>query len=170
MTLLAVWKVLEEIIIEFRKKELPVPQKVMEDLRSAKVMINVADADEKGCAETDPKISEYLGNVEVHLVSEAQKSFPSETIDKWLKQLETASCIVTSQEEKIEPHFIPGLPRHQKWIRVKPLANLPLEKLESLAIESKLSFRTEEGQLLVYGNAGAVKEFIKKMTAQTSRH
>jgi hypothetical protein len=56
MTLLTVWKVLEEIIIEFRKKELPVPQKIMEDLRSAKVMINMADADEKRCAETNPRM------------------------------------------------------------------------------------------------------------------
>ena len=170
MTLLTVWKVLEEIIIEFRKKELPVPQKIMEDLRSAKVMINMADADEKRCAETNPKILECLGTVEIYLVSEAQKSFSSETIDKWLKQLETASCKVASQEEKIEPYFIPGLPRNQKWIRVKPLSNLPLEKIESYAIESKLSFRIEEGQLLVHGNAGAVKEFIKKMTVQISRH
>jgi len=170
MTLLSAWKVLEEIIFEFRKKELPIPKKVMDDLRSAKVLINVVEANEKGCTETDPKITEYLGNVEVYLISEAQKNFPPKTVDKWLNQLETTSCIMTAQEEKTEPHFTPGLPRNQKWMRIKPLANLPLEKIESFALESKLSFRIEEeGQLLVYGNIDAVKEFVKKMTKHASR-
>jgi len=170
MTLLAVWKVLEEIMINFRKKELPIPQRIMDDLRSAKVMINVIDSDENGCVETDPKITEYLGNVEAYLISEAPKNFSAETIDKWLNQLEKATNKATEEEDRTEPRFIRGLIRNQKWLRVKPLANLPLEKLESLALESELSFKVEEdGQLLVYGKDNAVKEFVRKMTTLTSR-
>jgi len=36
-----VWKVLEEIVIELRKKGVITPLNVMNDLKSAKVLINV---------------------------------------------------------------------------------------------------------------------------------
>jgi len=34
----AVWKVLEEMLIELRKKELPIPPSIMEDLKTAKTV------------------------------------------------------------------------------------------------------------------------------------
>lgn len=170
MALLAIWKVLEEIAIEFRKGNVAIPQNIMDNLRSAKVLINIVDANERSRTETTPKIAEYLSSVEAYLVSEAPKSFPPETVEAWLKQLEQASHASSSQGDKAELRFTPGVPRSEKWVRVKPLPNMSIEKLETFAVELKLSFRTEEdGQLLVYGNAEALKEFIKKVTIQTSK-
>jgi hypothetical protein len=165
---LAIWKVLEEIASEFRKKGVAVPQKVIDDLKSAKSLINIMEVNEASRVEANSKIAEYLGSVEAYLVSEAQKSFPPQTVDNWLKQIEKASRSSSAKEPKAEPRFTPRLSRSQRWVRVKPLPNLSIDKLETLAVESKLSFRVEEdGQLLVYGNENAVKEFIKKATAQT---
>jgi hypothetical protein len=74
------------------------------------------------------------------------------------------------EEAEEESRFIPGVPRDQKWIRVEPITSLPIEKLKQLATETNLSFRTEKDRhLLVYGNAEAIKEFIKKMTTQTGQ-
>src|SRR3989304_8857760 len=127
MSYSARWKILEGMIVEFRKKGLDVSQAILNDLKSAKVLITVMNADEKDRGETAPKIDEYLGNVEAYLVTEAQKAFPPEKVDEWLRRLGEASCETCTTEVKKESRFISGLPRDQKWIRVKPLNSLPME-------------------------------------------
>ena len=173
----AVWKVLEEIIIELRKKGVATPQRVMNDLKSAKVLMKIMDASERDRGETAPKIEQYLGSVEAYIVTEAQKMFKPARIDEWLRRLEEASCdryqtcgVGEEVKGKVEEKFITGVPRDQKWIRVEPLASLPIEKLKDLAEKQQLSSRLEEdGRLLVYGKAEAIKEFVKKMTEQASK-
>jgi hypothetical protein len=173
----AVWKVLEEIIIELRKKGVATPPNVINDLKSAKVLMKVLDASERDHGETAPKIEQYLGSVEAYLVTEAQKMFPPARIGEWLRRLEEASCdtcqicvVATEKKEKAEAKFITGIPRDQKWIRVEPLASLPVEKLKQLAGETNLSFREEkDDHLTVYGSAENIQAFVKKMTEQTTK-
>jgi hypothetical protein len=175
MTHLATSNVLEEIIIEFRKKGLSVPPKVLTDLKSARVLMTVEASEQKGAGEASMKIDEYFSSVEAYLVTEAQKKFPPEKIDEWLRQLDAAGCdtcsvCVTAPEEKEEPQFVTGVPRDQKWIRVEPLASLPAEKLKQLATETSLSVREEkDGHLTVYGSAENIKKFVKKMTEQAAK-
>jgi len=165
MGYLAAWKVLEEIITEFRKKGATVPTEAMDNLKAAKTMIKILKADP--CrGETMQKIEEYLGNVESYLVSEGQKKFGVERVDEWLKRLNEASVRMPDVEEE-EIRFIPGLPREQKWIRVKPSAEMPADKLRTLAKESNLSCRVQsDGYLLVYGEGDRLKEFVKKMVTK----
>jgi len=173
----AVWKVLEEIVIELRKKGVETPANVMNDLKSAKILMKVLDVSERDQGETAPKIEQYLGSVEAYLVTEAQKAFPPARIDAWLRRIEEANyemcqtCIMKSEKaEKAETKFVTGVPRDQKWIRVEPLANLPAEKLKQLAEETDLSFREEKGgRLIVHGSIEDIKQFVKKMIAQTSK-
>jgi hypothetical protein len=164
---LAVWKVLEEMIIEFRKKGLPIPPQVMNDLKSARTMIRIMNVD-PGRGETVQKVEEYLGNVESYLVTEAQKKFAPDYIDEWLRRLEEASCEIC-EEKGEEQRFISGLPRDQRWIRVEPLASLPLEKLKQLAKESNLSCSVQDGRLLVCGKTEDIRGFVKKMTEETCK-
>jgi hypothetical protein len=168
MGYLAVWRVLEEMIIEFRKKRIPIPAAVMNDLKSARTMIKIANIDASR-GETAQKVEEYLGNVESYLLTEAQKHFAPECVDAWLMRLEEASCEI--REEKLEEsRFVSGLPRDQEWIRVEPLASLPLEKLKKLAKESNLSWSVQEdGRLLVYGKTEDIRGFVKKMTGETCK-
>ena len=173
----AVWKVLEEIVIELRKKGVATPPNVMNDLKSAKILMKVLDASERDRGETAPKIEQYLGSVEAYIVTEAQKIFPPARIDMWLKRIEEASCdtcqtcrLKSEKTEKSETNFVTGVPRDQKWIRVKPLTNLPSEKLKQLAEETNLSFREEKGGLLtVHGSAENIKKFVEKMSKQASK-
>jgi hypothetical protein len=173
----AAWKILEEIVIELRKKGVATPQNVMNDLKSAKVLMKIMDASDKDRGETAPKIEQYLGSVEAYLVTEAQKVFAPARIDAWLRRLEAASCdtcqtcgVEREVKEKAEVKFITGVPRDQKWIRVEPLASLPLEKLRELAEKQQLSSRLEgDGRLLVYGRAEDIREFVKKMTEQAAK-
>lgn len=171
----AVWKVLEEIVIELRKKGVNTPSNVMNNLKSAKILIKVQEASESDGGETAPKIEQYLGSIEAYLVTEAQNRFPPARIDSWLKQIEKASCgtcqtyILSKNTEKAETRFITGVPRDQKWVRVKPLSNLPGEKLKQLAQKANLSFREEQdGHLIFHGNGENIKKFVK-MTTQITK-
>ncbi|MEM2117991.1 MAG: DUF2096 family protein [Candidatus Bathyarchaeia archaeon] len=165
MGYLAVWKVLEEMIMEFRKKGISIPVDVMDNLKSARTMIKILKADPYR-GETMQKIEEYLGNVESYLISEGQKKFGVEYAGEWLKRLDEASVRMPDLEEE-ETRFVPGLPREQRWIRVKPSAELPVEKLKTLAQESNLSCKLQnDGYLLVYGEDERLKEFVKKMATK----
>ena len=165
MGYLAAWKVLEEMIADFRKRGIVVPAEIMRDLRSAKTLINVLKADPSR-VDTSQKIDEYLLNVESHLVSEGQKTFGTGYVEEWLKRLDEASKKML-EEEKEETKFIPGLPRDHKWIRVKPSSELPVEKLKAAVEELHLSYNVQtDGFLLVYGEDGRIKEFIKKMATK----
>jgi len=165
MGYLAVWKVLEEMIADFRKRGITIPPEVMNNLKSANTMIKILKADPSR-GETVQKIEEYLGSVESYLVSEGQK-FGTGYVDEWLKRLDEANRKPIEEEEEEERRFVPGLPREHKWIRVKPSAELPPEKLKLLAKQSKLLFKAQnDGYLLVYGEDARIKEFVKKMATK----
>jgi len=165
MGYLAQWKVLDEMIADFRKKGITIPAEIMSDLRSAKTLINVLKADPTHM-ETSQKIEEYILSVESYLFNEGQKMFGNDYVEEWLKRLDEASKKVLEEKEE-EKRFILGIPREHKWIRVKPSTELPIKKLKILAKESNLSCDVQkDGCLLVYGEDERIKEFIKKMATK----
>ena len=165
MGYVAVWKILEEMITDCRKKGLTVPLEVLEDLKSAKTILHILKA-EPSRGEHIQKIDMYLGNVESYLVSEGHKRFGIEYVDEWLEKVNSASKEIYDEEEK-ENRFIPGLTRHQKWIRVASSDDLPLEKIRLIADQMKLSHTTQkDNSLLVCGEDQAIKDFVKKMASK----
>jgi hypothetical protein len=172
MGVLAIWKVLEEITIEFRKKGIAIPQNIIDDLKATKSLINIMEANKINCIEESPKISAYLGNVEAYLISEAQNMFSVERVEMWLKQIEKASHMISSNEKaKTKVQFTSKLPRNQKWVRIKPLPNLSTDKLERFAAELNLSFNLEEdGQVRIYGDSEVIKEFIKQAIKESRKN
>ena len=86
----ATWKVLEELMLDIRKKGAAVPPNVISDLRNAKLMIKISQSpDAKG--EQAIKVDEYLGNVESVLLAEAQKTLGGDYVDAWLKRIDEAN-------------------------------------------------------------------------------
>jgi len=164
MDYLAVWKVLEEMITDLRKKGVTVPADVISNLRFAKTLISVLKADPSR-VDTGQKVGAHLRSVESYLVSEGQERFGAGYVEEWLKRLDEANKKVLEEEE--ETRFISGLPREQKWIRVKPSAELSIEKLKALADELSLSHNVQnDGCLLVYGGDECIKDFVKKMATK----
>jgi len=160
----AAWKILEEMITDFRKRGITVPADVISDLRYAKTLISVLRADPSR-VDTGQRVEEHLRSVESFLTSEGQKKFGTEYVEKWLKRLDEASKKVF--EEEGATRFIPRFPREQKWVRVKPSAELPIEELKALADELNLSHDVQnDGCLLIYGEDERIKDFVKKMTAK----
>lgn len=164
MDYLAAWKVLEEMITDFRKRGVTVPADVISNLRYAKTLINVLKADPSR-VDTSQKVEDHLRSVESYLVSEGQERFGAGYADEWLRRLDEASKKVLEEEE--ETRLISGLPREHKWIRVKPSAELPIERLKALADELSLSYNVQnDGCLLVYGEDERIKDFVKKMATK----
>jgi hypothetical protein len=162
MGYLAVWKVLEEMVTDFKKEGITVPTDIIVDLKTAKTIINILKAD-PSCGENVQKIEEYLGKVESYLVSEGQRRFGQAYVDEWLGRRGQAGRKMVDEEEE-EPESIFRPPEGQKWIRLTPSKELPLAKLKTLANESNLSYSLQtDGCLLVFGPDTFLKDFVKNI-------
>ena len=157
------WKVLADLLTELRKKGEKIPTDIMNDLRSAKTMIQILKADPTHI-ENIPRIETYLRNVESHAIFTAQKKLGTEFVELWLRKLEKAKRIKIEEKEEVSPRFVPGLPRDKKWVRVQISKDTPKEDVERLAKENKLSCKMQKnGYMLVYGNEESIKSLVKKM-------
>ena len=165
---MASWKLLEEMMIELRKTGFDAPANILEDLRSAKSLIQVQSIT-SGEGEATQKTEELASNIEAYLVTEALRVFGSEKVDLWLRNLEeakTETCEKPAEQEK----FVAGLPRDQKWVRVEPIVSLPKERILAMAKENSLQVTPQkDGRLVVYGQPQNLKDFIKKMTSETAK-
>jgi len=165
MGYLAVWKVLEEMVTDFKKNQVAVPANVMGDLKSAKTIIKILKAD-PARGENAQEIDEYLTNVESYLISEGQKKFGQEYVDEWLQKINEAGR-KTVEEQEEETNFVSGVTGERKWIRLTSTEELPLEKLKILAKESNLSFKVQNNEhLIVLGPDAILKDFVKKIAAK----
>ena len=87
----------------------------------------------------------------------------------WLRRLEDA-YVETFEAKPEENKFVTGVPRDQKWVRVEPTSNLTSQRIAQIAKESNLSVNKQnDGRLVVYGQLEEIKDFLKKMTADTNR-
>jgi len=156
------WKVLADLLTELRKKGEKIPPDVMNDLRSAKTMIQILKANQTHL-EGIPRIETYLRNVESFAVLVAQEKLGTEFVERWLRKLEKAKK-TEIEEEKVTPRFVPGLPRDKNWVRVQISEDTPKEDVETLVKKNKLSCKMQKnGYMLVYGNGESIKSFVKKM-------
>lgn len=156
------WKVLADLITDFRKSGEPIPPHIMNDLRSAKTMIQILRAD-PAHTENLPRIETYMENVESYLIFAAQEKFGSEYVERWMEKLREARK--TLEEEEAVSRFVLGIPRGKHWVRVQVSEDLPEKDIEMLAIENGLSCKMQKnGYMLISGNIEKVKIFVKKMT------
>jgi len=156
-----VWRVLADLLTELRKKGEAIPADVMNDLRSAKTMIQILKADPTH-AENVPRVETYLENVEFQSISAAQERFGTEYVELWMKKLEDARRI--PERKETAPRFVPGVPRGKDWVRVQVSEETPESHIEKLAEENGLSYEMrDDGYMLVYGKNENIKSFIKKL-------
>ncbi len=166
---LASWKLLEDMMLELKKSGATIPAKVVEDLRSAKSMIQLTYT-EGSHGDALQKAEEYLANVEAYVVTEGQMVFGSEKVDGWLRRLEEANAEVC-EESAVVDKFVTGVPRDQKWVRIEPMGAITVEKVSLVAKENGMQVKTQpDGKLVVYGQPENLKAFLKKMAAEKPKH
>jgi hypothetical protein len=161
----SVWKVLDEMIADFRRRGADVPSEIVNNMKTARTVIKIVQNNAE-CGEDLQKIEQYLGNVQIYLVSDGEKRFGPKYADEWLARIDEASRKVSDEEEE-KTRFVPGLPRQRSWIRIAPSVELPLQKLKTLAREQGLTYVEQaERFLLIYGEKKKVKDFVKKIAAE----
>lgn len=159
------WKVLADLIVEFRKKGETIPPNVMNDLRSAKTMIQIFRADQTH-VENVLQIETYLESVESYLFLVAEEKYGTRFVDEWMKKLSQARRKVEEKEETVSK-FVPGLPRGEHWVRVQISKDTPRKEIERLAKEEILSCKMQKnGYMLVYGDTKSIKSFVKALAAK----
>jgi hypothetical protein len=161
-----VWQTLNTLIEEFRRRGETIPPEVMEDLRSAKSLIEVSRA-KPTVSEDAVQIEVYLNNVESYLILKAQEKFGQEFANEWMKKLEKATKEAPEGEgtDSTVSKFLLGMPRDTPWVRVKISEDIKEEVVEALAKKSGLQTNGKEsGYLLVYGDKKRLNFFMKKMT------
>lgn len=157
-----------DLVAELQRSGESVPSEVMKDLRSAKTMIEILKVDQSR-SEHLLRIEEYLNNVESYVMPAAKMKFGEEYADEWMKKTLEAQRTVRALKEEPTGRFPIGIPRDRLWVRMEPSKEMPKEKIERLAKEEGLDFRTEEdGYILVYGEENRLKRFVRK-TAELLR-
>ena len=155
------WRILADVITDLRRSGWDVPPSVINDLRSAKTMIEIVKAD-RSRSENISRLEEYLSSVEAYVLSAAKERFGEKYVNEILRRI----CEVEFEEAVVEPQvrFRPGLPREERWIRVQVTDDVPLEVIKKIVGECGLKCRVEEdGYVLVYGGDEGIKSFVRKM-------
>jgi len=169
MSYTAKWKVLEDMMLELRKKDVEMPPTVINDLRNAKLMIKIAEANQSS-GDATLKMEQLLGSIETYLITEAQNILSAQAIDEWLRRLDEAILPTCQTKGGKENTFISGVPRDQTWVRVEPIPDLQTERLKQLARENNLSaHQQKDGRLLVYGRREGIKVFLKKLAEEAAK-
>ncbi|MDR2204173.1 MAG: DUF2096 domain-containing protein [Nitrososphaerota archaeon] len=165
---LAVWRVLEELLVALRKVDVQVPVNVVDDLRVARSLIDLSysvDVSERVVANVDA----YLVNVEAYLMGQVQEVFELNVVDGWFKRLETATLDAIDREvlDVVENRFVVGVPRDKKWIRIELSSVLSEMYVSKLARECNLNvIKHVDGHLVVFGLLCDIKMFVKRLTVK----
>lgn len=156
------WKILSDVIADLCRRGERIPQNIINDLRSAKVMLEVVKAD-RVRSENVARLEGYLSNVESYALSVAKNVFGEDYVNEILRKICELEIEGFMPEEPIR--FRPGLPREEKWVRIRLMERTPLELIREIAGELNLKLRIEEnGHVLVYGAEENVKAFIKRVS------
>lgn len=157
------WKILENFLIDLQKRGERIPENVIRDLRSAKTIIELAQADPNQL-QIESRIDKYLRNVESYCISTAEK-FGKKIAKEWLKQLNEDK--INGNIKKQSFRFVQGIPKNMKWLRVETSEDTPLQEVLKIINECKIKYEMQEkGYILVYGNEKSIDFFVKKLTEQ----
>jgi len=163
---LAVWKTLEDLLVELRENGVQVPVYVLEDLRAARSMIDLSYSEDVR-EEAVAKAEVYAARVEAYLISQAQVVFEPCVVDEWFRRLKEANLQVNKDVDAAEGRFVVGVPRDLKWIRIETDNNLSEMYVFKLAKKWCLTVNKQaDGRLVVYGQAADVKAFVKQVATK----
>lgn len=157
------WKVLEAILLELKEKGTDIPQETMNDLKSAKTMIDVYKVDPT-YSQASLNIEKYLWNVEARLINLAEIELGTKYAHELLERIEKTRRTEIKPLRRSTSKFIPGLPRGKDWIRIKITDLIDQEEIETLIEGCQLQYKMQEdGYLLVYGDRDKIKILVAEM-------
>jgi hypothetical protein len=162
---LEVWKVIEEMITDLRRKGIVVPLEAVTELRCAKTLIHVLEADPNQ-TDISQEIDKCLFGLECNMMSKGQV-LGAEYLEKWTERFEKAKG--TLGETKGESTLLWDIPRCSKWVRINSSA-LSFEETSKFADELHLTcIPQDEGVMLVQGEDEQLRELVKRMAGKNGK-
>jgi len=159
------WKLLADLLIELQERGEKIPAEVMNDLRSAKTIIQVLKADPTHI-ESISRIDTYMRSIESYAIFTAEK-LGTKNVEEWLKKLKDPKRVKKKEKREENSRITPRVPRDKNWMRIQISEDTPPEGIKKLVKESKLSYKMQKnGYILVYGNGENIKSFVKRMAEQ----
>ena len=159
----ALWKLMADLIGDLKRMGISIPPQIMNDLRSAKTMVEIAKFDRSN-PDVIRRIEEYMNNLESYLLPMARERLGKEYADMLMNKIAEAQKNMTVTEQKPEKRFPVGAPRDKHWIRIKPTEEAPLDLIREISEESGLKHEIQkDGYVLIYGDKDQIKKFIKRM-------
>jgi len=158
----AKWKVLADLLKELQARGEKIPAHIINDLRAAKVMIQVLEAD-SAHTENVSRVDTYLNNVEAYAILTLERC-GTETIVEWLNRIKDTKTAKKKEQKREVSKFAAGVPRDKKWMRIQVSENTPIEEVKRLAGEAGLTCKLQKnGYMLVHGNEKDIKNLVKQL-------
>lgn len=158
-----IWKVLEALIVEFSKKGIKVPQKYVEDLKSAQTFIKIHNT-EPTDSNVMTEIERYIDTVEINLLSLAETKLGAKYADECMRRIYDARMKGVDGKISIPSKFVAGVPKEDHWVRIQVTDLLTADELDELLSTYQLASKPQEnGYLLIHGTKENVKALIRAM-------
>jgi hypothetical protein len=159
------WKLLADLMTELQEKGENIPTDVLNDLRSAKTMIQILKADPTHI-ESISRIDTYLRTVEAYTIFTMEKQ-GKENVEEWLKKLKEPERMETNKKGEKNSTFITRVPRNKNWIRIQISENITIEEMKKIVKENGLSYKLEQnGYILVHGDKENIKSLVRRLAEQ----
>ena len=162
------WKILADFLTELKKRKKIISVEIMNDLRSAKTVIQVLKVDPT-CIDTRSRIENFLRNIESYAISTGE-GIDKSIAKEWLRKLKNKKMETSEEKTDEKTTFIPGIPRNENWVRIKIFEDISPENLKKIAKENNLSYKTQEnGYVIVHGDPKNIRKLIKTVTEQFAK-
>lgn len=156
------WKILADLLIEIQKGGEKIPKNVINDLRSAKTVIQILKFNQTD-TKSILKIDKYLRNVEAYAIFCAEK-LGIENVEEWLKKLKDPKKEENKEKPKIENRFVSGTSRNKTWISIETSEDLTPDLVKKVAKDNNLSYEIHKnGHIIVCGHEKEIKSFLKRI-------
>lgn len=159
-----IWKVLEELIVEFGKKGIKVPKQYMDDLKSALTFIRIHNS-EPSDSNVIAEIERYIDTVEINLLSLAETEQGAKYADECMRRIYDARMKGVNGKIIVPTKFVAGVPKGDHWVRIQVTDLLTTKELDQLLSTHQLSSKPQEnGYVLIHGSQENVKALIRAMS------
>lgn len=159
----SLWKNLEALMVELTKRGTNIPKEFIDDLKSAKTMINIYKTDPTSLDITTD-IELYIGKIEPSLLYLAESDVSKEYADKWLKKINSARTMEKNEQTVTKTKYVSGVSKGEYWIRMKSSGLINEAEMGELLRKLNLSCSMQENDyLLIRGNEEKVKTFVKEV-------
>jgi hypothetical protein len=165
----ALWKTLDALLIEVRRKGSTVAQDVVDDLKSARTLINIYAADPTS-TDTLAQIEDYLRRVESSLLFLAEADHGTAYAEAIMARLGTARTLGDDPAPPEVPRFIPGITPGQHWVRIDTRDTIDRAALTALAADMGLTLTMQGAHhAVIRGDKATVTRLLQRVTEQTRR-